>query len=748
MAGSVGGIKAGKAFVLIEAVDATGKVLNSIRHRLGAFASELTNLGKTTVMRTAAAMLPVGFAVKAGVEFDDVMRKVAARSEGTAAEMDHLRETAISLAAATGLLPINLAKIQDMLAQKGFNRSQIADMMQPVADLTRAGGDGLDLMKDSADAAKILAGTLQAMHMPTSMTAEVADKLAIALNVSNFNLEELTSTLQYAAPAAHHFGVSLDDTIAVVSAMRDANIDATIAGTAFRNMLLYMSQEAERSKFNQVLKQMTGNTVEFIDASGKMHSLVKLIPALLKSVEGMSNVQGSDLLTQLLETRATIPATVVASMTENMARMLTMLGNTTNYARNVREEMDSGVGGAFRRFTATVYGTAIALADALAPSLTTITRYLQMVSGAATDWVKKNQKLVLGVIAGGIALLAFGATLIVVGQGLFALTAILGVLSGMATILAFAVTPLTLAFAAAAVAIYYADDAIGELTGTGNSFDKLFARIPGDINNVATSIERTTGVAGEFQRIGQHVTDTWTETFDSIGNSLRSGNIEAALSLLLTSIKLQFEEAVGYIQKLWIDMLTLPRQLQTTKNPFSFNSDFHTSRMQYDPKYRAEQEALRLTPDKQAQDKLSQYKSDAGFDRLTSATEARIKALQDERQALLDTAFLENNAIRAMHEMNVELGILDKNATNSGSMLNKILEGANSLVIPGSKGFGVAPHALEAIESTSIEAAKHFQENRYNAEMTDLAQSSLDVSMDSREILTQIAQTLRQLNAV
>src|SRR5262245_57763167 len=105
MAGSITGIKAGKAFVLIEAIDATGKVLNSVRNRLGKFGTELSNIGRTMALRAIAALAPTAFAVKMGSNYDDIMRKVEARSDGTAQQMDVLRNQTTKLGRALGMLP-------------------------------------------------------------------------------------------------------------------------------------------------------------------------------------------------------------------------------------------------------------------------------------------------------------------------------------------------------------------------------------------------------------------------------------------------------------------------------------------------------------------------------------------------------------------------------------------------------------------------------------------------------------------
>jgi hypothetical protein len=89
-----GGVKAGKAFVVITAVDRTKRVLNKVAQRFAQFGSRLTSLGRNMIAGSIAALTPVGFALNTYMQFDDMMRQVGARSHETGENLKALREQA------------------------------------------------------------------------------------------------------------------------------------------------------------------------------------------------------------------------------------------------------------------------------------------------------------------------------------------------------------------------------------------------------------------------------------------------------------------------------------------------------------------------------------------------------------------------------------------------------------------------------------------------------------------------------
>src|SRR5262245_24750308 len=111
------GIKAGKAFILIEAVDATAKVLDQIRHKIGRFGSDISAIGQTMAFRSAAALTPVALSLKTFADFDDSLRIVEARAKGTADEMQNLRDIAQNLGATTAFTATHIGQLMARLAQ-------------------------------------------------------------------------------------------------------------------------------------------------------------------------------------------------------------------------------------------------------------------------------------------------------------------------------------------------------------------------------------------------------------------------------------------------------------------------------------------------------------------------------------------------------------------------------------------------------------------------------------------------------
>ena len=61
---SVSGVGAGKAFVMIEAIDKTGKGLNKAAMRLKSFGQQITRIGQSMMLIGAAGSLPIAMAVK------------------------------------------------------------------------------------------------------------------------------------------------------------------------------------------------------------------------------------------------------------------------------------------------------------------------------------------------------------------------------------------------------------------------------------------------------------------------------------------------------------------------------------------------------------------------------------------------------------------------------------------------------------------------------------------------------------
>lgn len=705
----VSGIKAGKAFVLIEAIDATGRVLNAVRNKLGKFGTELSNIGRTMALRAIGALTPAALAVKTGTTYDDIMRKVEARSEGTAKEMDNLRDQTLKLGRALGLLPSAMGAGQNVFAQAGFNRKDIALIVPEVTKLARATGDSADQMENMKQASDAVTAVLRAFHLNATDAAEVANKIGITAVSSSFGLEGITTSLSHAASAASTYGISIDEMLATMAAMKDIQIEDSIVGTAFRNMMGYMSQKDEQDKFNQRLQEMTGNTIQFTDAVGNLYGPMKLLPALLKATEGIGSAERMNLLFGLLETRAVIPAIAAGSSVGRMADVMDRLENWRGFNDKLQKQMDAGLGGAFRRFAATLEGTAIKFQNALAPALSTTTAAFDMLLGQVTDWIIANPGLVSSVVAVGVGFLALGTAMVVAGQSLIAISALFGLGATLTSITSYLIA-FVAPWAAAAAGIYLAADALGLL--------------PQKVPNIQISL----GSLGDtIKRVGSE----WSTTFTSIASSLATGDIASAFNTLSGQLQLTWTELINHLMGKWDDFMQLLADTKSQAGSIYLNylemeqsiNDFMTKTVGLPDRGYGQ-----LLKDKIAATKAT---LEGLYAETQNTPEAQARrARKNEGASELRRLRLSHEADLAIAEAHRVLAEYERSKAKTDTAVveadvrkRKMEAEAAGLIVPGAVVPGTPKSAVDAIESTSKEAMRAFQEAKY-----DSFEAALDIA--------------------
>lgn len=439
MAGLAGGIKAGRAFILIDAVDVSGKVLDNVKRRFVTVGKELSAIGSGLMTKAAISLLPIGLSTNAYIRFDDAIRMVGIRSQGTKEELDELRQTAIDLGRESAFTATNIANLMSQLGQKGFNRREIQNMTEPVMRLARVGGLGADLDVDAMQAAELVGGVIRAFKKDSSETTHVVDLLAAAINLTNYSMEDLKVSLQYASPAAQHFGLSLETTLASLASLRDLNIDASIIGTAFRNMLTYLSNQEDLQKFNDRLFESTGNVVEFVDAAGNLKPLPQILFAMGKAMEGLGTAQRADMLHDIFGTRAEMPAMALGSAATRFETLMSYFSMVEGMSADMVTTIEQGLGGVKRDTESVLEDIQIAIGEALELALIGLGRQFIGMLQATSEWIRNNKALVSTIVT----LLGLSTVL---GASILALGVALMFLSTTFTILKTATYPIALLF--------------------------------------------------------------------------------------------------------------------------------------------------------------------------------------------------------------------------------------------------------------------------------------------------------------
>ena len=182
-----------------------------------------------------AVIAGFGKAAHVIVEFEKANSKLAGVLGSTKAGIADLTNEARRLGATTSYTASEVTDLQTELAKLGFDKDQIKAMEEPVLRFAVAVGT------DLGSAATVAGGALRTFGKDASESEDVLATLAIATSKSALSFEHFATMLSTAAPVAHAFGFTLEDTTALMGALKNANFDASSAATATRNILLNLA---------------------------------------------------------------------------------------------------------------------------------------------------------------------------------------------------------------------------------------------------------------------------------------------------------------------------------------------------------------------------------------------------------------------------------------------------------------------------------------------------------------------------
>ena len=302
-------------------------------------------LGKAALAVTAAVASfkvmtsVIGGAIKSFRDFEFQMAKVRAVSGANTEQMRELTSTAQELGRTTFFTATQVAELQTNFAKLGFTSEEIMNAQQATLDLATATGS------DLARSATVAGATIRGFGLDASETGRVVDVMAKAFTSSALDLEKFQTSMTKVAPIAKSAGFSLEDTVAIMSKLTDAGIEASIAGTSLRNILLKMQDP------NSDLVKSFGKTI---------HSFDELLPAMKKFTEEGGSLAEIMEVVDLRQAAAFEQMLTSADSTEILRNeLLNANGAASEMAHIVGDNME----GAFKRLTSALEGLAIAITD-------------------------------------------------------------------------------------------------------------------------------------------------------------------------------------------------------------------------------------------------------------------------------------------------------------------------------------------------------------------------------------------------
>lgn len=394
-------ISAGEAYVSIGIRNRIAQGAKGVQSDLDRLGRRVTAMGGIVGGLGLAIGTPFAFAAKKLASFDDAMRSVGAITQSSVQELAMLTATAKELGRTTSFTAEDVASLMIELGRAGFDPTQVNEMTGAVLDLSRATGT------EAASAAGILAATIRQYSLAAGDASRVSDALTAAANKSFNSVESLGEALSYAGPEAASFGVSLEETLAILGTLGNIGIQGSSAGTALRRLLTITGAEAKK------LKTIFG--VEFVDAAGNARPLIDTLGEVAEATNGLGTAARSSKFNEAFGLLGITAAGALGKATTSTKDLLAAIQESGGLANKTATEMDAGLGGSFRKISSAAEGAVIAIGESFGPSLQSITDALTMSIGGFTAWIGENKSLVAALAGTSAALVGTGAGLIALG---------------------------------------------------------------------------------------------------------------------------------------------------------------------------------------------------------------------------------------------------------------------------------------------------------------------------------------------
>lgn len=268
--------------------------------------------------------------VEAGKEFDSAMSQVQATMLKTADEMENevgtamittndgiknfsgnLRDFAKFLGANTAFSATQAAEALNYMALAGYSTQESMDMLPNVLNLAAAGN------MDLARASDMVTDTQTAFGLSAERTTQMVDEMAKAASTGNTNVEQLGDAFLTIGGLAQELNGGMitlaDGTQApldnvqelevALTAMANAGIKGSEAGTHMRNMLLKLSSPTADGT-----EQLEALGVSVFDAEGNMRSLKDILGDLNGSLSTLTQQEKLNAISDLFNARDTASA--------------------------------------------------------------------------------------------------------------------------------------------------------------------------------------------------------------------------------------------------------------------------------------------------------------------------------------------------------------------------------------------------------------------------------------------------------
>ena len=561
-------IRAGEAYVRITADNsALIRGLDAARDALRSFGQSLKGIGADMMQLSGAIALPLAMSAKAFADYDDKVRILAAITGSAANETAALTKYMRELGATTAFTAEQVAQGGVELARMGFNAAEVKDGLKPIMDLVRATGTETFRLGEVASYAS---ATMRGFGLSSEKFAYVCDIMGVAADNSAMDIADLGEAMKIVAPSAKTINEDIKDTAASLMLMANAGVRGSLAGTSLRKV--YQSLAAQSGKTaglspEQIQEgirgaaELSGMGISLVDDKGNLRKTNEIMSEIAKKARALKTGEKINFATDIFDLRGSLGALSIMDKAASLDGFRKKLDDAAGHNRKIAEDMEQGIGGAIRLIISQFKEMQISIGEALWNTFGKKARdqIITFISAMRT-LIVENKKLASQIVVGIGAVFAFGVAL-------FGLGAAIKILSSAFGILSFAIKALTGVLMLGINAYILLKNVVLATTAALKAFS-LWVAASASISGYTLAIISLTGafvvlahylhllpgMIGTLKNAFASVAPVVTDAFKTIRDSLASGDMQGALKVFVSSMKLAALKAILPLRQVWVSI--------------------------------------------------------------------------------------------------------------------------------------------------------------------------------------------------
>lgn len=498
-------VKAGGAFVELSATDeALQRGLLAAKNRLKKFGVDVGAMGAILTKLGSSIVAPLALATNQYASLSDKMLVVRARTKASDDEFASMKKRVTELTQTTSFSATEIAEGMINLASMGMNPQQINAMIGSLLNLSRATGEEL------GNAVTIALNNMNIFKADIDETERYVDILSKTANGSAQVLGDLGEALKMSAGSAKTAKIDFLTLNAILAILANNGQRGTMAGTGLRNIFLSFTKNADKFKEYKI---------NITEANGELRKIPAIFADIAKKIENMPTMEKQQMFSELFGTRGLNAAFVLTENVKALQDFTSELKKAEGDGAKTAQLMDSEIGGAFRGVGNSFKGLTGSIGEAIANYIIPFLDKTRIVLNNTTDWVKRNNDIIVTIGKVGVGLIAAGVSLLALSKLFAVASAVVG------------------GFAVACHAV------LGALILLANPFNASIA-LMGVLAAAAVSS------SDEFKNSFSAAFDDVKSGYQDLKLAILNGKLEDAFAVIVLSIKSiwhdLFDEIIGY----------------------------------------------------------------------------------------------------------------------------------------------------------------------------------------------------------